>query len=436
MTAAPVPVDRLSATALAHADRCLHSFLLYQQHRDTAPPSHPKARGTALHLVGERMLRNMIENGEATFYAPGHTQDPKTGEALPEDEAAAKRNIASLTEAVVNEIRAEHPELHCTHDDWDKVRLMAFHLAVAFPVDPSRVVAIERKFVLDLGPCVLVGKIDVATMEGQHADVVDYKTSLALPSQEQFETHLPMKLYGLLLAFGQPTRKITCPGCDGRTDTPAGRDCPTCLSDGFVEHRDEPIGAHVQWVNCREVYPRYLLDDGSVWERERKMTRTELTDFRVDLEALIARILQARDTDDWPATPGSHCLTYCPAANECPLPEAFRGPVGSDQGLRINVPVITEENVLEQAERWYFMSETATALKKALRGHAVETGAPIPIGTDLELAFRADSRRQVDWEAWKAACDQADRAGLPRPMPKDYESESKSTPFVKRKRAA
>jgi hypothetical protein len=422
MTAPPVPVERLSQTALGHADRCLHSFLLYARHNGGAP-SIPKARGSLLHACYERLLRNLIEEDEQTLYA----LQPN------EDEAEAKRAVASLTEAIVSEVRAERPDLHVPAAEADRVRAMLFHLAVANPVDPARVVAVERKFVLDIGPCTVSGKIDVATMEGQHADVVDIKTALHLPSQEAYEDSIQHKVYALLLAFGQPARKITCPGCDGRGDAPGGRDCPTCLSDGFVEHRDPCIGAHVQWVNCREVYPRYLMDDGTVWERERKMTRTELHDFRVDLEALVARILTARDEGEWPATPGSHCLTYCPAAHECPLPEAFRGPVGSDQGLRINVPVITEDNVLEQAERWYFMSETATALKKALKGHAVETGAPIPIGTDLELAFRDDTRRQVDWEAWRAACDQADRAGLPRPMPKDYENESKSTPFVKRK---
>jgi hypothetical protein len=362
---------RASQTMLRHADECPMSARLYSE----APrvESHPKARGTALHLVEEKRLRLLIEQGESSLYAPGHTQDPH-GNAVPEDEQAAKRAVASFTEQLVSEVRAEHPELHCTSADWDKVRLMAYHLAVANPVDVSRVVAIERLFVLDVLGWEIVGKVDVASITGETGEVVDYKTSLSVPSQERYEDSFQGKLYASLLVFGQPVSKVRDP-----------------KTGEVSEVRHPGMGSRLGWVKTREIYPRYLHDDGTLSERSQTLTRTDLNDFRVDLGALVARVDEHTRTGDWPAVPGSHCFT-CPDVSQCPLPAQHRGPRGSQEGLPVEVPAVTAENAAELGERWHFLDGHATAIKKALRAYSAESGEPVRFGRDLVLSFGKDSQ--------------------------------------------
>lgn len=373
--------NRLSQTMLRHADECPTSARLYAE----APrvESHAKARGTAFHLAAERMLRTLIENEEPTLYAvqPG------------EDEARAKQQVASLTEEIVAEVRRAHPELHCTTADWDKVKVMAYHLAVANPVDPGRVVAIERKFVLDVLGYEVTGKIDVATIEGETGGVDDFKTSLTVPSLERYEDSFQHKLYGLLVMFGQPVSKVPCsfghdrvlPGNEHR------QACAECGGTGYVERRDPCMGTRLGWVKCRELYPRYLRDDGTLAGREHTLTRTDLTDFRQDLEALVARVDSSLRTGGWAAVPGSHCFT-CPDVSSCPLPPQHRGPRGTEEGLPVEVPMPTRANVAELGERWHFHEGQATALRKALKGWSAESGEPVRWGRDLELSFGQDGK--------------------------------------------
>lgn len=368
---------RQSQTFLAHFDRCPTSARLYSEAGSIA--SHAKARGTAFHIAVERLLRTLIENEESTLYAP------QPGE----DEATAKRQVASSTEEIVAEVRRARPDLHCTSADWDRVRLMTFNFAVANPIDVARVVAIERTFVLDVLGWEIRGKMDVVTSLGETGVVWDWKTSLAVPSQEQYEDAFQAKLYGALLMFGYPL---------------------TRLPDG-TERRDTSMGTGLQWVEAHEAYPRYLREDGTLAERSYTLTRTDLTDFRQDLEALVARVDLAMRTGEWSAVPGSHCFT-CPDVSSCPLPSQHRGPRGSQEGLPVDVPMPTRENVAEMGERWHFHEGQATALRKALKGWSAESGEPVRFGRDLELSFGQDGKqfRKRRLKASELRTEKSDRA--------------------------
>ena len=352
-----------SMTFLRHADACLHSAYLYRKHAGGAP-SIPKLRGTLLHACWERLLRTLVERGESTLYA----QQPD------EDFARVRREVASFTEALVEEVRAEHPELHVPASEADAVRMMLFHLAAAQPVDPGKLIAIERTFVIDILGWEIRCRVDAAELDGETIIVTDCKTAFAIAGDEEYRHSFQRKVYSLAILFGHP--------------------------EGVSREQWARTVNRVGWVTGREVYPRYLRDDGSLAEPTPvTMSRTDLHDFRVDLERLVARVDQAARANEFPATPGHHCFT-CPASFECPLPAGHRGPRGTEEGITIEpIEILSPEDAVQWAQTWHWHREWATAIRKALRGHAKTTEQPIRFARDFELCFKRvnkDGGRKVE----------------------------------------
>ena len=376
------PPSRLSQTFLRHADRCPRSAYLYLRHGGGAP-AHNLDFGTAAHMTFERMMLDLIREGQKTLYAPAEGEDAE----------AAAREVASLTAAVVDEVLRERPELVVGAKDADDLRVLAYHWAVAQDVDPETVVAVERKFVLDLD-CgwTVSGKVDLAAMLSfDTLDVVDYKSGFP-PAADESEAvdYFQLRMYALLLLYGQPVERRACVDCDGTGSVvPDGSiPCVHCDGSGAVEVRLDPIGAGINFVRPRLVYPRVLRQDGQLHRRPENsvLTRTQVADFKADLERAAEQVSEALESGKWPAVPGSHC-SECPCEPECPLPGSLRNHAGE-----INT-VEQAAEAMEWAER---NGDRVSALKKELR-RFVELHGPIRYGRDKVLELSTSESWATSW---------------------------------------
>lgn len=294
---------RMSQTLASRVNVCMRSAYLYAKHNGGAG-SHQLDRGTLVHEFWARMLVELVRRREPSLYVA----------AVDEDPVHAENAVASLTSAMVDEILRERPDLQPTLAEIDAARAMCFHLAVANDIDPETIIGIERKFVLELDCGVVVsGRVDVATSsEPGWAEVHDAKTTFNVATEEDFDD-FQVKLYLTLVALGRPVEK----GPNGE------------------EVLLEPLGGSFNRFRGREVYPRprpYEHPDGRRTLKERGFeqvyTRTELHDFKNDLELLALRLLHGIETGKFPAIPGSHCST-CTSTPECPLPSHLRRYAGT-----------------------------------------------------------------------------------------------------------
>lgn len=379
--------ERFSQTLLRHANVCPRSAALYLRHHGGGA-SHPLDRGSAFHLFAERMALELKSSGSPSYWQP----------AQHEDVILAQREVASMTKVMVDEI-LDAPENGFVVPHWEAehVRTMAYHLALGWPgvcEDMESLYGVERKFVLDLPSGRTVsGKVDLLLWpEPLEVEVVDYKSSLAVPDQGDFEDSFQPRLYGALVLFGCPVEK---------------------LEDG-TEVRLDPIGEHIQRVKGRQIHPRARPkwdEHGHVELVERSATwsRKDLIDFIHDVDRARARIEHGVATRDWPARHGKHCAE-CPSEPECPLPRDLRRFAGA-----INTAAEASE-AMEWALR---MGERVTRTKKEVRAfaeHEGEQGRPtaLPVGTetfDFETSWRRQLRRrgrEADWEGLEAAASQPD----------------------------
>jgi predicted nucleic acid-binding Zn ribbon protein len=313
-------VDRpkkLSQSFLAHVDVCARSGYLFLRHRG-GPTSHEMDRGTAGHEFARRFIELLVERDENT--AP-----------------------SEVAKDVLQTVIDDHPELQLPAAEREVLRMIAHHFAEKLSVDPDKVVALEKMLELDINGVLVRGKVDFAAIypEAHHALIRDWKMSFAPPTadDEDFGGSFQTKLYALLLAEGK------------------GSDDPVA------------IGKDVDTFTVEEVYCR---NRDLPAPRKATLTRQQLLDFKLDVEATIAKADIGFDDGKWQAVPGSHC-SKCPARHECPLPAEL-------------IPVAEEDDIEVLAEHWYWLTEEARQVKKTLRAYAEEHG-PIPIGADLELAF-------------------------------------------------
>lgn len=382
MTLEPVtPPARFSQTLLAKADACRRSAYLYLKYPGST--GHELWFGSAGHAFAERLLSDLIAAGQPTLYEPGYTQGPE-GELVPEDPATAARQVASMSAAMLDEVMAEHPEwavpiAHKSHSR-DHLRQCAYHLAAGLDVDPQTVLGLEQKFVLDL-PCgvTVSGKLDVlADLGSDVLGVDDYKFTFNVPAQADFVEIFQLKLYGVLAMFGVPE------------------------VDGV---RQDPVGDGIQFVRGRQVYPRYLEDDGTVRTREVVFSRQQLQDWLHDLDALaadVARRLGSLEEESWPAVAGSHC-SECPCQMECPLPAKLRDYAGT---------VNDRERAALALGAAVRAREVANATVREVRNWAKRNG-PVVVG-DVEWAWRDTTKHDpVDWEGLEAAVWRAQQFGEP-----------------------
>jgi RecB family exonuclease len=341
------PPEFWSQTFLGHVDNCPRAGYLYQKYRG-GPTGHPLDRGTAAHEVFARLAKLLVDNDEPT---------------LPPD----------LAKAVANEVILERSDLIYPWADKDDVRIMAFHWAEGAYFPPKNIAGIEQSLELELAGGVKVrGKVDLVLVypETAHAQIVDYKTAFAVPSQRAFARSFQTRMYALLLAEGKVT------------GTPTG------------------IGAGIKTFDLMEIYPRYLRSDGLL-TRAVTLERSDLTDFKLDVEAVIARARRGFEEGLWPAVTSSHCAR-CPARRECPIPEEL-----------FPLSDLMPDDPPAAAARRYHLSEQAKFQQKALREYAAVHG-PIYYGpTEPGKPGRVygpvvrESERVKDKEALKHAIEEA-----------------------------
>lgn len=408
------PVDyrqRASMSLLKHMDVCPRSAYLYLRHGGGVQ-SHAMHRGMAFHRFAERALRLLVEQDE---------------NRIPPD----------LAKDIMAEVIAADHELVVPASEHDRLRQMAYHFAEGFWIDPSKVVAIERKFVLPMGDWELSGIIDFATLDAQArtAEVIDFKSAFAMASYDELATKLDngtymnkalqLVVYTLLLAEGHPVTEHPCSSCDGsgieRLDAGLGEKCSLCNGRGSGESYEPALGSQVEAFSGWECYPQYLFEDGIGRRGPLVTTRPELFDHRLTVEGLIAKLETALESWTFTAIPGSHCST-CPAKFECPLPSHLRDHAGT---------INTLEEAIEAGESIALDEDRLKARKKELRTWAA-ANVPVPNGSDRIWDFSTSERRETNWASANAALARAQDYGEPFDLA-DHQKLSQSTTFRLRK---
>lgn len=463
MTAGPVidprrqpPVDvapprphsgRFSMTLLSLGDRCMRAAYLSLLYGGGAP-SHEMARGSLYHAFQERAMWTLIEREEPNLYAGVEQELVAEFEAannrapnVPELDAimaAARSAVADHTAVIVDEVLREHPEWVVPQADVDDVREMAYHWAVGSDVRPDRVVGLETKFLLRLpGGAVVSMKVDVLHADDQ-PDVLcvdDAKTSFHMLSAEEVERDYQLKLYAAGVAFGRPVEKVACDVCRDFEPQEPGHEvqCDACGGRGHVEVLGDPLGDGVNFFRLRQVYPRYLGDDGLVrTSKPFVISRTDLHDFLADVERDVAKFEAAYESGRWDAVPGSHCA-ICPAWSECPLPEFLRiqpfDPEGNSPAERGYVE--SYEDAQLALMRADFYRAMANAEVKKARNWSKQ-GGPVRVGADVVWEWHDAERRETDY----AGLDQGVYAAVEFGEPFDlsrYRRTRVSTSFRRRK---
>lgn len=334
---------RLSQSLLATYDRCPRSAWLAVKHKGQAR-SVEMDRGTAFHRFAERAVLLMIEHDEPSV-------------------------PADVAKDLMGQVLDESGDLVVPAAEQDRLRVMAYHFAEGFTVDPGTVVAVEKLVTWEPVPGVVVsGKADLVTVEENGVvRITDWKTSMAIPAQDVFEAGFQLPCYSVLAVHGSP---------DGEP---------------------VPLAGHAAFVAVQECYPMYLRDDGTLASRERVLSRLEVEEARETVARVAAKArgrFDAGEIDGFEARPGMAC-PKCVARRECPVPDVLRGPV---EGA-------------EAAARWLVTEPVVKQDWKAIRAH-VDLHGPLEIGgVVFELA--KEERRSTDWDALEAAVERSVMFGEP-----------------------
>lgn len=391
---------RISQTFLGKHDVCERDAFLYAKHEGGAG-SHPMERGTVIHEVLARATRHLISESagmDAAAIEEAGAAARAEGWSSEETEVGVGVIPPEVMKDLVNEVMEEEFTRVLPARERDAVRLMAYHFAEATRLDPMRpeaIVAVEDTFSLRIGNWTIRGRVDLAELiEATKIRVTDYKSSLSMPDQAEFEGDFQTQLYALALAFGT-------------------------LGDTGLR-----IAEGVEVFGLRQVFPRYLYDDGLA-SRYFEVTRQQLTDFRLDLETQLRRLEANIETGKWQALPGSHCFE-CTSPAECPLPRHLR----PDSQL-----VIGGMEDAEKLAQWIVVTGDRMKRAKArLKAYASNEGLEaIPAGADYEFSFDyRESEEIIDREAMFAAVQGAVDYGQPFERGQ-HVRRKKSTRFEKRK---
>lgn len=376
---APMPQPiRFSQTLLANAERCRRSAYLYVRHHG-GMPSHPLDRGSAYHLAKARCITVMLEQNEPSI-------------------------PADVAKAILEEILDEHPEFTIPLSDVDDLREMIYHFSIGHTIDPQALVAVERKFVLELaGGFTLSGIIDEAEIHGAVGRIRDDKTQWALPPAEEYASSFQCRFYAVLLMFGNPVTERRCLNCTF-DDAYSIREPLVLCSEactGKIVDLEPCLGDHLTWVDVGEQYPRFLHDE-KLAERAVGMSRLEVQEARTDIERLCRHLGHSFTSGEWPAVPGSHCAR-CPCEPECPLPRELRQFAGA---------INTVEEAQEAAmwvEKW---KPRIAATTKEIKLWATQNG-PFRFGRDREFVFVEQTATTTDWPALDEAVEAARTFGTP-----------------------
>jgi len=369
---------KISQSFLARMDVCPFSAKLYVDYREPRVQTHAMARGEAFHALAEWMVGECVRRGE---------------EQVPPDVAREQ----------IEQICDERMDLAIPHHERDALRAMAWNLALAFNVDlanpPKTEIDVEAK----VKGWLIRGRIDWLTFVGEHdVYIQDWKTALAMRSQEDFERSFQVYLYALLLAEANPRLENfhlaeTYPRFVSKRCTACGTYC-----DGHAGECKE--------CSAAEFEPPQLA------RRRVTIGKRELHDFRRSLESLIDKLNGAIAEDRWPASPGSHCST-CPAQPDCPLPRPLRP-----------LEVISKAQAIKAAQNLDRMEAEAKRIKSALREWVSENGE-LRYG-DMEFAFTPVVTNSIDKDAMARALE---RGNID---PRQFQKSSTSSRFGKKKVAA
>lgn len=395
----PMPAT-FSQTLLKHANVCPRSAYLYLKYRG-GPPSMEMHRGSLFHIFAARLVVELIAREERS---------------LLEATGGNAGDVADITRAMMNAIVEEHPELTVSAEEMDVLRRCAFHLGAGLDVDPQTVLGLERRFELDLEGRRLVGVIDLLAMpDAVTLAIDDYKTTMAVLTEEQYATSFQHRDYALLALEGRPVEWVDCSGCWGKgveyhDGDPRGELCSLCKGKrgGWADTGEPGIAAHVRYVVCRELYPRVdLRPDGRLTHRAHTLSRTEVSEFRADLLRVVQRVERGVETGEWPAMRGSWC-SECPAEMECPLPRHLRRYAGAVQ---------TQEEASEALEWAEAMSARVAATRAEVRNFSKASG-PVRVGNRV-FDFRTSHYRELrkgkgrSWDALEMAMSRHVRFGEP-----------------------
>lgn len=329
--------------------------------------THAMMRGIAFHGGVEEATRFMVENGEERI--PG--------------EAARDFAEGYLT---------DHPELVLPEAERDALRLMAWNWGEATVLDLEYLVGTEVEVKMEVAGWLLRCRIDLVYRYPDHVAIRDYKTALALPTDEEVQQSFQGKFYSLACLEGTP-------------------------GDG-----GPPLGAGLNETNFDLVFPRYRDEEyGNLFVRGAAFDRKDLQDFKMTLVDLLARVERSYETQDWLAVDGSHCST-CAAQALCPIkPDVKDMP-----------PVDTLTEAREAASELYALDRQKTRLQKAVRGWVANNG-PLHFGTDLAYDIKATESNSVpSWSALEHGIRRAVEFGEPFDLSL-YRKTSHGTRFVKRK---
>lgn len=364
--------ERLSQTALARHDVCPRSAYLYLLHGG-GKASHAMDRGSAFHETVEILTKLAVERGELVPW--------EVGQAV----------LAEVLERDVNRV--------IPVGDHERLRQMVWHwceFGLELPLD--RVAGVEQLLLLEADgiPGLVSGKLDLVLVSENVCEIRDYKTSLNMPSQEDFEASFQPRCYAVLAAFGTP------------------------------EGSPFALGAGVNHFRMTEIYP--ALDprktvDGRLAQRSFEVDRPRVLEWREDLERGVSTFADRLEAWQFPARDGSWCST-CAAPYDCPIPA---------QAREIQ-PITSEVQAREAATEWRFAESEAATLKASVRAYAVERGLElVPLGGDEALAFSySESRSVQDADKLLEAVERAAELGEPF-NPADHFRIRKSNTFRKRK---
>jgi PD-(D/E)XK nuclease superfamily len=339
------PPEKVSQTLLAKIDTCHRSAFLHLKHGGEDRDEHGERtlgtwqssaliRGALFHECVRRAKRTLIDSQEESM--PGE-----------------------LCKELMTGVIAEHPELVLPEFEQDACRIMAYNWGEATIVDPAGIIGVEEEFVWELANGTVTGKPDFAEITPFNTiKFRDYKTSLAMPSQDELQNgrrSFQGKLYACLLLFGKP----------------AGED--------FT------LGEGIEQVEARQEYPRYTNDEtGELLGRSVTYERTYLnTDFKATVEGHLKKLAHAFKTGKWQAVQGSHC-GECPARTECPLPAHLR-----------DLPEIESyEDAQDAGAAVLALEPEIKRLRKGMRAFADEDGRPIFVGTDYVWDFNEQTNSE------------------------------------------
>lgn len=364
--AEPLLLDQRVAgqTFLSKYASCPRDAYLYRMNNRQ---THAMMRGIVFHGGVERATEHMIENGE---------------EKIPGEVA---RDFAEG-------YLADHPEYVLPEHERDALRLMAWNWGEGTTLDLEHIVGNEVGVTMELAGWLIRCRIDLVYRFPDHIGVRDYKTSLAMVSDEDVQQSFQGKFYSLLCLEGTPE--------DGGT----------------------PLGGGLNDTNFDLVYPRYRDDEhGFLKSRTAAFDRKDLQDFKATLVDILTRVERSYDQQDWPAVDGSHCGT-CAAQALCPIKPDLK-----------ELPVIdTLADAEEAASDLYALDRQKTRLQKGVR-EFVSNNGPVYFGTDLAYDIRATESRSVkDWIALERGIARAVEFGEPFDLG-EHRKTNHGTRFVKRK---